>query len=469
MLVYDISSRNFIDIINFWNAKQFQWQIPTQNSHFTDLPWPSWLNSYGARSSFLATNGSISVDRSGPDLPSVPSTDPGNTGTTFDFLQENVHEGFLFNFTSYRLPTFRSNLAIYPGTYALNGWTYGYVQENVQTLGDLGNVFVAVPWLGQIADINLQLIIGVNLTLTVLFKSEKIIEGTPYNMSVRIRIYDDQDRLVAATTLFTSDAGILLRSSDVGFFANGKKITNQALPAGTTLLTYKDLAGLFSYVDPSTATTRIRTATLFSTDHGIWGSGPFAGSYQGSWTVMVDFVNWYRPTQAYPPAPALLQGESPYFFPYNHLGPYAQRGFTLILNAPLSGEASAEFEVDRRGYIQGIVLGMNWDDATRTMSWVTIQITDSSGYQYYWYTFDGWFDGYLDPGAYQATITEWNHNEGHNQVKFTLNVNQGEENHALDFILAESQVPIPELTTIPLTILGAIAGALLLLKRRKHL
>jgi hypothetical protein len=85
------------------------------------------------------------------------------------------------------------------------------------------------------------------------------------------------------------------------------------------------------------------------------------------------------------------------------------------------------------------------------MSWVTVEIVDSSGYQYYWYTWDGWFDGYLNPGTYQATITEWNHNEGHQQIMFTLNVNQGEQNDALNYILEESQMPIPELPAIPLT------------------
>ena len=469
VLVYDISSRNFIDVINFWNARNEQWSLPTQNSMFANLPWPGWLTSFGPGSSYLITNGSVFVDELGPDFPSVASTDPVNTMTTFDFLQEDEHVGFLFNYTYYRLPSFRSNLAIYPGTYALNGWTYGYVQENVVTLGDLGDVYVAVPWLGQMADINLNLIVGVNLTVSVLFKSEKIISGTPYNMSVRFRVFDDQDRLVAATTLFTSDAGILLPSSNVGFFANGKKITNQALPAGTTLLTYRDLAGLFSYVEPSSTTSRVQSATLFPSglDYGIWGSGAYAGSYYGSWTVMVDFVNWYQPTVAYPPAPALLQGESPYFFPYNHLGPYAQQGFTLILNAPLSGEASAEFEVDRRGYVQGIVLGMNWDDQTRTMSWVTVELVDSSGYQYYWYTWDGWFDGYLNPGTYQATITEWNHNDGHQQIMFTLNVNQGEQN-ALNYILEETQIPIPEFAAIPVTILMVGVAAALSLERRKR-
>ena len=55
-------------------------------------------------------------------------------------------------------------------------------------------------------------------------------------------------------------------------------------------------------------------------------------------------------------------------FPYNHLSPYVQNSF-VVINAPLSGEVSAVSEVDQRGNIQGIVLGLNWNDATRTMSW----------------------------------------------------------------------------------------------------
>jgi subtilase family serine protease len=102
------------------------------------------------------------------------------------------------------------------------------------------------------------------------------------------------------------------------------------------------------------------------------------------------------------------------------------------------------------------------------MSWTRLEIVDTSGYQYYWYTWDGWVDGYLDPGTYQATITEWNHNEGHRQVAFTLNVNQGEQNNALNFILLESQIAIPELTSVPLMVVGAIAAALLVAGRRRR-
>jgi hypothetical protein len=158
----------------------------------------------------------------------------------------------------------------------------------------------------------------------------------------------------------------------------------------------------------------------------------------------VDVVNWYQSTSAYPPVPALLQGESTYFFPYNHLGPYSENGFIRILNAPLTGEASDVFELDLRGYIQGIVLGMNWNDATRTMSWVYLQIEDSSGYQYYWYTWDGWFDGYLNPGTYQVTIREWTGSQGYLPINFALTVTRGEQSRTLSFTMTESHIPIPD-------------------------
>jgi hypothetical protein len=473
LLVYDISSRNFIDVISFWNANLQRWVIPRQDSMFKTIPWSGWLGSYGLGSSYLMTNGSVQVDEFGPDLPNIPSSDPAENLVTLEILQNILQEGFLYNFTSYRLPTFRSNLAIYPGTYALSGWTYGYVQENVLNLGDLGNVYVAVPWLGQMADINLKLIIGVNLTLTMLFKTERIISGIPYNSSVRIRVFDDQDNLVAATTLISSDAGTLLgrglpASNSVGFFANGIKLVNQAVPAGTTVLTYRNLAGSFGYIEPNSQISSIRAASLFSSDHGIWGSSTIPGGYSGDWTIMIDVVNWYQPTVYYPPVPALLQGESTYFFPYNHLGPYSESGFIRVSNAPLAGEASSEFELDLRGYIQGIVLGMNWDDATRTISWASLQIEDNSSYQYYWYTWDGWFDGYLNPGNYQATIGVWSNNQGYLPVGFVLPVSLGEQSKSLNFILTEGQIPIPELTYVSALTLALVTATCLIVYRRRR-
>jgi hypothetical protein len=492
-LVYDISSLKFIDVIYFWDANlnvgYGGWIEPAQNSMSTTLPWSGWLGAFRPKSgslqlsqeaSYIMTNGSVQVDRFGPDFPnslmgssSTPSicggassadvsSDPGQTLVTFDFCQENIHEGFLYNFSSYRLPivsfnrlpSFRSNIAIYPGTYAVSGWTYGYVQGNIIDLQpgvDLGNVYVAVSRLGEMADINLKLIIGVNLTLTMIFKTENIISGTPYNSSVRIRVFDDVDRLVAATTLISSDAGTLVPSpSYAGFFTNGTKnlkIMDEAVPAGTTILTYSDLAGSFGYVDPASPIVGLRAVTLFSGDHGIWGRSAFPGGYSGNWTVMVDFVNWSNSALNYPPVPALLQGESPYFFPYNHLGPYQEKQWIKISNDPLTGKASAEFELDLRGYVQATILGMNWDDDVRTLSWASLQIIDSSRYQYYWYSWDGLVDGYLYPGTYQVTISVWDNNVGYIPVKFVLQVSPGQQ-ASLNYILTESGIPIPEFSTL---------------------
>ncbi len=292
---------------------------------------------------------------------------------------------------------------------------------------------------------------------------------------MRIRVFDDADDFVAATTLISSDVGTLLGrggelpgSNSAGFFANGIKLVNQAVPAGTTVLTYRNLAGSFGYVEPNSQISSIRTATLFSSDHGIWGRSTIPGGYSGDWTIMVDVVNWYQSTSWYPPVPALLQGESTYFFPYNHLGPYSENGFIRVSNAPLSGEASAVFELDLRGYIQGIVLGMNWDDATRTISWANLQIVDNSSYQYYWYTWDGWFDGYLNPGTYQVTIREWSGNQGHVPISFVLNVSPGEQSSSLNFILEESQIPIPELPDVSSVAFVLIIATCLILRRRRR-
>ncbi len=447
-LVYDIASKAFIDVIYFWNNNTNQWAIPEQNSQFSSIPWPSihWQSSFGPGASFLVTNGSTIIDRYGPDLPDFPSLDPSQDRATVIFLQENFQTGFLYSSSFYRTDSFRSNLAIYPGVYALNVWTYGYVQDNVATLGDLGNVQLSVPRLGSLADANVKLVTGVNLTIRMVFKTEGLFSGIPCTSSVRIRVFDDGDDLVAATTVF-SDAGTLMPSSAAGFFADGKKLLSEPIPAGTKTLEYVSLAGQFGYVDPSTGSANVRFITLFPPDHGIWGRSTHPGSYSGDWTVMVDVVNWYLPNKFYPAAPALLQGESSYFYPYNHLGPYHETGYARISNVAQGGEASVEFGLDLRGYVQGAVFGLNWDDATRTMSWASLQITNGST-TYNWHTWDGWFDGYLDPGAYQAKLSEWtNHGEGHQTSDFVLNVSAGQIGSET-ILLPESKIAIPEFTSI---------------------
>ena len=466
VLVYDVTSKAFVDSIYFWNSKLNQWMVPAQNSEFNNLPWPGWQTTFGSGASFLVTNGSTFVDRFGPDIPSLASADPAQDEATIIFLEENFHAGFLYGSTFYRSSTFRSALAIYPGVYALNAWTYGYVQDNVASLGDLGNDLVSVSWLASEANAQIQLILGVNLTISMVFKTENILTGIPFNSSFRIRVFDEGDNLIAATTVF-SDAGVLVPSSNAGFFADGRKLLQRPIPAGTRNLQYSDLAGLFSYNEPSTGVTgvggvsaAVRTATLFSSDHGIWGYSDHPGAYAGRWTVMVDVVNWSTLDSNYPPVPGLLQGESPYFYPYNHLGPYTQTTFPEISNAAQGGEASVIFELDLKGFVSGLVLGLNWDNGVRTMSWASVTFA-GEGTSLYWYTWDGLYEGYLNPGRYNVTITEWtNANQGHVSQSIDLTVNTGQRSKANDVILEESGIPIPETSTYTTLLLTALTVTL---------
>lgn len=446
-LVYDVASKNFVDVIYFWNALSGMWMGPKQNSQFSSVPWPNWKTDFGSSASYLLTNGSTSIDRFGPDIQNPYSTDQSHDMATNVFLQQNYHVGFLYSSFSYRDVSYRSALAIYPGVYAVNVWTHGYVQENVARLGDLGNVHVAVTRLGAIVDTSIKIIIGVNFTTTMLFKTERIFSETPYNMSVRIRIFDESDTIIGAATL-TSNPGTL--ASNVGLFADGEQVLMKTVPAGTKQLECLSLAGLLGYVEPSIGGAGVQAATLFSPDHGVWGRSIYAGSYTGSWLIMVDFVNWYLPHQYYPPVPALLQGESPFFYPYNHLGPYRQEMYTMIPNVALGGEASVIFELDLRSYVQGTVHAIDWNGATRTVSWASIELTTGEK-SCHWYTWDGWFDGYLDPGQYQAVVREWTaQNEGHNIYQFDLNAGTGQVNRASTIVLNLTGVPIPEARPIPI-------------------
>ena len=448
VLVYDVGSKSFIDVIYFWNDNIKQWTIPQQDSDFTSIPWPTWKSDYGDGASYLVTNGSTFLERLGPDLPSFPSIDPSQDIPTVVFLQENFRSGFLWGSGSYRIGS-RSSLAIYPGTYALNVWTYGYVQEDIFAYGsDLGNVHVSVGWLGSQADTLIKVMIGVNFTINMVFKTEGIFSGIPFNSSVRLRIFDESDTLVAAAILSSSKF-----SSTTGFLADGYSLDfprYNTIPAGTRELEYVSLAGFSGYVEPRDSSQGVKSATLYSPDHGVWGRSTHAGSYTGSWLVMVDFVNWCSASSYYPPVPALLQGESPFFFPYNHLGPYQQRSYTRVPNVAIGGEASVVFELDLRGYVQGIVVGPDWNDAIRTISWASVQFRAGETTQN-WYTWDGWFDGYLDPGIYEVSIAEWtDENEGHNSYQSTMAVSSGQVSTATSIVLDLSGKPIPEFLPFPI-------------------
>jgi hypothetical protein len=95
------------------------------------------------------------------------------------------------------------------GQYNLAAYTYGYIQDKD---------FTVYAQAGQVADMKVNLIIGVNITLDVLFKKESIITGTPYNMSARVRVFNDQSQLVAE---WMSSEGTYVDTPGHAIAANG--------------------------------------------------------------------------------------------------------------------------------------------------------------------------------------------------------------------------------------------------------
>jgi len=203
---------------------------------------------------------------------------------------------------------------------------------------------------GQVADMKINLLIGVNITLDILFKKESIITPTQANMSGRVRVFDDQGQLVAE---WMSSEGVYV-GNRFGATTNGQLGQNgwQAIAANGANLNFlgsdTDLgyptypfvdqgagpqvsvtgANPYNYVPGGTSFLHVLMAGLpqqppfgtfitgvyfgdpiftygacdFELDcyPGAYGQYPFANTgilgapdYTGGWTAEVDFVNWY--------------------------------------------------------------------------------------------------------------------------------------------------------------------------------
>jgi len=407
-LVYDLASKAFIDVVYFWNSSASSWSLPRTNSAFNIIPWPNWRMKFGSGASFLETNGSVILERLGPALPNPVSQTPTQDRATNIFMENIYRVFFLYSSASYRAPDFRSTIAIYPGEYCLTAWTYGYVQDRVYVLGDLGRVSVAVSTIGAHADGNIEIIAGLAFNVTVIFRKEGIFEGIPHNASMRIRVYDNTDTLVAAASS-SLDAGVI--DPRTGFFADNTKILlaggRISIPRGTKVVEYRNLAGMYHYTELLTGPEKIQAlkrTQLFSPDYGIWGSVGAKG-YRGNWTVKIDIVNWHIGAEQFSPAPAsLLQGESTFLFPYNHFGPYESRSNIVIPSTPMGGHSSVIVAVDLRAYVRGHIYSYNWFDEVRTTSWALVEMRKGKEL-YRTYSLDGFYDAYLSSGFYNFRVS----------------------------------------------------------------
>jgi hypothetical protein len=283
---------------------------------------------------------------------------PGATGAN-PHVQSPLVGGFGFttavinnwHHVGYYLPT-----ALDSGQYCIAGWTYGYVQDKQ---------FCVYANKGEIADIKVNFLIGVNITLDILFKKEHIITPTSANMSARVRVFDDSGVLQGewmtsegtyitgtgqATSATCGDASEATGPGTEclypwdGGISGHTPIGFNYLPGGITNL-HVLIAGLAPLATDTTEST-IGGDPVFSgtCDFEVDCTGPGLGyptpwfvndgisgapDYTGSWTVETDFVNWYANNSNvlnalgyggtvpfyYPPVTGLLQGESYHIIP----------------------------------------------------------------------------------------------------------------------------------------------------------
>jgi hypothetical protein len=276
-------------------------------------------------------------------------------------------------------------------------------------------------------------------------------------MSARIRVYNEENQLVAAsTTSYPANPFHYLN----GVLSNHPSFTGEAVnhvPAGTQVLTWL-VAGLYDYSDPVKAV---------NATYGLAG----APDYMGNWTLEVGFVNWYRSNAWYPPPPALLSGEynlGKLLYAYNHLGPYEVKRTITIPNVHLGGEASIQIQADLRGLIRGVVSGYTWSDELRTLSWATVKAQGETG-EYIVYTLDGLYESYLPPGFYNLTVYEWTlEGQGHSPYSSCIAVAEGQEAEGVNIILKASSIPIPELNPKIQALTLAASAAIIRWRRRTN-
>ena len=304
-----------------WNQTYVNYQGNANDAFFgTDLGRVGWIGGYtrGEHQVNTARAGQLFQD---PFRPGSWSVIPGTT----DALYETWGNGY---------PQLYGTA--FPGAmYDLRGYTYGYIQDQSFQV-------YAAP--GQVADMRINLVIGVNVTLDILFKKEHIITPTSANMSARVRLFNDQANLVAE---WMSSEGTYVTASGFARAADGtsqypfsqapaivvpKELnTYNFVPGGVTLL-HVLMAGLPAvppsgqnggpqrydrpkgnyFADPVVGSTIVCNpkaggAGEFGIDcfgnpgrnwnnpgyfpnYGIVG----ASNYQGGWTAEVDFVNWYQ-------------------------------------------------------------------------------------------------------------------------------------------------------------------------------
>jgi hypothetical protein len=163
--------------------------------------------------------------------------------------------------------------------------------------------------------------------------------------------------------------------------------------------------------------------------------------------------NWY------PPPEGLLEGDSfhtvsnpqsPFGFTGttlspNGLGPYSQTEPWQIPGPPTGGETSGIFKLDKRGYIEGEILGFTIDNQLRPISWARVTAGTTS-YNVTQYSWDGYYEMYLDPGTYNITIAI----EGYNAFQTNASFSPGQSTTGFDIQLELTKTQLLDYSNLPI-------------------
>jgi len=408
------------------------------------------------------------------------------------------------------------------GLYEFKALTYGYVQKRpVMAYATKGNAT---------SDILIKLTQGAQLTVTIRFRHQGLYEGIPFDAHLRIRILNDQNKLVAE--YLTSDwwwqpqFGAWPPANTTRYSWNLVGTTPMRPgydfdPAARVARSYWRL----NYVPQGTQTVTVLMAGLpdlygwvsgsssdpcgATGDYG-WGDRPIDApygidaypNYKGNWKIQVHVIpvfdyypgHYYNPVEVstpptvltrgfvtvLPTAPTnpigfsgMLTGELTYTTDLkpicvNHLGPYELRYTVSVPGASLGGESSLVFSLDRRGLVTGNVYGYTYCDDWRSAAWTTVRFTAADGTAFNHYTFDGWFAAWLNSGPYTFSVIYWTPTgqEGYKVQTMPYYVSDGSIG-ALSIYLEQSAVPIPEFSMAAMVLVLSLAASLFIMRRRR--
>jgi len=407
--VISVETGETVGTIKYWDGDK--WTKPQQNKDYVSVPYPGWP--YPSKLKF---NGSTACEEDGPD---------SNTGvSTPDANDERAGfwgmAGFVVDPSYYRLGAdkdWKTVLGLETGSYKFKVSTSGYVFKEADK-------YIVYAAKGHQADTKLEVVIGGKITGEIIFKKERVMEKTPYDIFIEVEVYKEDGKFLSSWTKYV------------------KKGTSKV-------------------------------------EFTIWGIDGYPNYDKGYW-IEVDTWAVYPDvtTDVYhPPVTGLLMGKDyhligtdPGFqgdaYAFNHLGPYEQRTKIYVPNVHLSGEASVAFELDRRGYLSGQIYGFTWSHEMRPISWAKVMAVGESG-EFTLYSIDGFYEGFMPSGTYTLTVVAYEGDIGYNSVTASVTVPDGGEASYSFEGLELSHIPIPEFPVAAIALISAIAASLYILRRIK--